>query len=66
MVARIEEGRRVVVQNLLLTGFRRHLTDLDYNTHAGKHIEQIVEIIVNRNDFDQYIEHIKKCSSLTR
>ena len=60
MAARVHEGRRVVVQNLLLEGYRRHLIDLDFNMYAGKHIEEIVEMIASRDDFDDYMNYIKK------
>ncbi len=51
------EKKRVIVQNFLLhEDGRRHIKEVDLETYKGKHIGQMVDMISEREDFDEYMD----------
>ena len=53
------EGKRVMIQQLLLHGYRRQINQFD-PAFKGKHMEEIVEMISGKSDFEEYIAHLQR------
>ena len=50
------EKKRVLVQNFLIhEDGRRHIKEVDF-AYKGKHIGQMVDMISEREDFDEYMD----------
>ena len=62
------EKNRVIIQHFLINeGGRRHIKEVDFETYKGKHIGDMVNMISEREDFEEYmnwlVHHVSHVAS---